>query len=108
MRVIGCLGADRRIDSRGGRGLLGFQGRELGPQLGIEPLILADLLAVEDQGEELARRDATTAIAGREQQTVMDFPAIPADPGHEAGEDGQEPDGGWIGLARGSPAPPGA
>ena len=48
--------------------------------------LLGDELALEHQGEELARRDAVAGEARREQQPAMNLPAIPAGPGHEAGE----------------------
>ena len=105
------LGAQRL--NLGGEGLqrladLRLEGAQARRQLGVAAAVLADLLAVEDQGMELSGRDAVAREPWREQVTAVHLPGVPAGPWKVTREDGQQAQRGGIGLARGAPASIGA
>lgn len=76
--------------------------------LGEHPPQLRDLLAIEHQGEELTGRDAVGSVARRKQQPAIDFPIVPAIPGHEAREDRQQTHGRRLRAATSQPGADGS
>lgn len=105
LRALAVLNAASLADGTAPGGELLLEVLDARLEAGVLALVVADLLAVEDQGEELTRGDAAAAVARREEIAVVDLPAIPADPGNEPGEDREQAHGARIRIPGTEPPP---